>query len=142
MPKTGKFYHECQNLTNVAGVNQTFDAARRHDFNLHDVSLGSTNKAVGSAFFGRLEGCVVVVDTIAGGATKLTVKVCHQADGSQVIIPDTEATIGLNVGSTTAGSIAIKFDFPYLHSDDQIHFFYTCDAGSCRVTASELYWSE
>ena len=142
MAKTGRFYHEVQDLSNITGVNQTFDAARRHDFNLYDLTVGSTYKKVGDAFVGRLEGCVVLVDTIAGGATKLTVKVTHNVDGSQVVIPDTEATIGLNVGSTTAGSIAIKFDFPYLHSDDELHFFYTCDAGTCRVTAAELYWSE
>ena len=142
MAKIGRFYHEVQNLTNVTGVTTTFDAARRHDINLYDISIGSTYKSSGDAYSGRLEGCIVLVDTIAGGATKLIVKVTHNTDGSQVVIPDTEATIGLNVGSTTDGSIAIKFDFPYLHTDDQLHLFYATDAGSCRVTALEFYWSE
>jgi hypothetical protein len=143
MPKTGNFYHEVLNTTDAA-VTDAFAGANRHDINLHDLSVTSSWKKVGGPFVGKLEGCICRVKAIAGGTTKITVKVTHAADGTQVIIPDTEATIAFEVGSTTEGGIAIKFDFPYLFSDDQLHFFYKTDAagGTATIDALEVIWSE
>ena len=141
MAKTGKFYHEVQDLTDVS-VTTSFAAPQRSDINLYNTSVGSSPKKPGSPFAGRLEGMVIRVKSIAGGATKLTIKITHSSAGSQVIIPDTEATIALEVGTLTEGGVAYSFDFTYMHNDDQLHIFYKTDAGTCTVDALELYWSE
>ena len=141
MPKTGNFYHEIQDLTDVSATN-AFAALNRHDINLYDTNIGSVPQQPGSPFFGKLEGMVARVKSIAGGATKITIKITHNQSGQQVIIPDTEATIALEVGSTTEGGFAVKFDFPYVHDDDQLHIFYKTDAGTATIDAIELYWSE
>jgi len=140
MAKTGKFYHEVQSLTDVP-VTNAFVVAQRSDINLYDTSIGSSPKAPGTPFAGRLEGMVIRVKSIAG-ATKLTIKICHSAAGSQVIIPDTEATIALEVGTLTEGGVAYSFDFAHLHTDDDLHIFYKTDLGTCTVDALEFYWSE
>jgi len=141
MAKTGKFYHEVQNLTDVP-VTTTFLAPQRSDIDLYNTSVGSSPRAPGSPFAGRLEGMVIRVKAIAGGATKLTIKITHSATGTQVIIPDTEATIALEVGTLTEGGVAYSFDFAHLHTDDGLHIFYKTDFGTCTVDALELYWSE
>lgn len=143
MPKTGTFYHEILNTDDVACTN-AFSGANRHDINLNATNLGTPPVAAGRPFFGKLEGMVIRVKTLAGAPapTKITIKITHNTSGTQVIIPDTEATIGLEVGSTTEGGCAYRFDFPYVHDDDQLHIFYKADNGTCTVDAVELYWSE
>ena len=143
MPKTGHFYHEVQSTTDVS-VTDAFNAANKTDLNLNDFSLTSGNQKVGGVFIGRLEGLVIRVKSMVNAPTKLIIKVTHSVDGTQVIIPDTEATIALEVGSTTAGGVAYKFDFPYVHTDDEVHIFYKTDVATSTLTvdALELYWSE
>ncbi|MHA2086081.1 MAG: hypothetical protein ACXABD_20240 [Candidatus Thorarchaeota archaeon] len=143
MPKTGHFYHEVQSLTDV-NVSDAFSGANKTDLNLNNFSLTTGVQKVGGVFVGKLEGLIIRVKSIANSPTKLIIKVTHNVDGSQVIIPDTEATIALEVGSTTEGGVAYKFDFPYLHTDDEIHIFYKTDVATstCVVDALEFYWSE
>jgi len=143
MPKTGHFYHEVQSTTDVS-VTDAFNAANKTDLNLNDFSLTTGVQKVGGVFVGRLEGLIIRVKSIVNAPTKLIIKVTHADNGTQVIIPDTEATIALEVGSTTAGGVAYKFDFPFIHTDDQIHIFYKTDVATstCTVDALELYWSE
>jgi hypothetical protein len=143
MPKTGHFYHEVQSTDDVA-VTDAFNVLNRTDIALHDFSQTTGVQKVGGPFVGKLEGLVIRVKNIAGGATKLIIKITHSVVGSQVIIPDTEATIALEIGTTTEGGVAYKFDFPYVHNDDQLHIFYKTDAAASTLTvdALELYWSE
>ncbi len=141
MAKTGKFYHEVQSLTDVP-VTNAFVVAQRSDISLYDTTIGNTFRTPGSTFAGRLEGMVIRVKSIAGGAAKLTVKITHSATGAQIVIPDTEADIALEVGTTTEGGVAYSFDFAHLHTDDDLHIFYKTDAGTCTVDALEFYWSE
>ena len=141
MAKTGRFYHEII-VTTDASVTNAFNTANRHDINLFDCTPKVPGASSPAEFVGRLEGIICRVKTIAGGATKLTVKVAHTSAGTQIVIPDTEATIATEVGSTTEGGIAIKFDFPYGNVDDELHVFYKTDAGTCTVDAIEFLWSE
>ena len=141
MAKTGKFYHEVQSLVDVP-VTNAFAALQKSDIDLYKTSIGSSPKVPGSVFAGRLEGMVIRLKSIAGGATKLTIKITHSVSGTQVIIPDTEATIAFEVGTQTEGGVAYSFDFTYMHTDDELHIFYKTDAGTCTVDALELYWSE
>lgn len=140
MAKTGRFYHEVVSTTDVS-VTTAFAGANKTDINLLDCNPALPGAVAGAPFNGKLEGLVIRVKSIAVGASKLTIKITHNVSGSQVIVPDTEATIGLEVGSTTLGGVAYSFNFPYVHTDDQLHIFYKGD-GNMTVDALELYWSE
>ena len=107
MPKTGHFYHEVQSTTDVS-VTDAFNAANKTDLNLNNFSLTTGVQKVGGVFVGRLEGLIIRVKSIVNAPTKLIIKVTHANNGTQVVIPDTEATIALEVGSTTAGGVAYK----------------------------------
>ena len=106
-----------------------------------DCSPALPGAVAGAPFNGKLEGLVIRVKSIAVGATKLTIKITHAVSGAEVVIPDTEAVVALEVGSTTIGGVAYSFNFPYVHTDDQLHIFYKGD-GNMTVDALELYWSE
>ena len=135
MAKTGRFYHEVVSTTDVS-VTTAFA-----DINLLDCSPALPGAVAGAPFNGKLEGLVIRVKSIAVGATKLTIKITHAVSGAEVVIPDTEAVVALEVGSTTIGGVAYSFNFPYVHTDDQLHIFYKGD-GNMTVDALELYWSE
>ena len=123
MAKTGNFYHEII-LTNDVTVTNAFNGSNRHDIQLFNSTPPVPGVSSPSAFLGRLEGVVVTIKSISGGATKLTVKVCRTNSGTQIVIPDTTADIATDVGSSTEGGVAIKFDFTYGNVDDEIHLFY------------------
>lgn len=143
MAKTGRYYHEVVSTTDVP-VTDAFGALAKSDINLNDCQPTIPGLVSGEKFSGRLEGLIIRVKSIAGGATKLVIKVTHSVAGTQVVIPDTEAVIATEVGTTTEGGVAYKFDFPYLHTDDQLHIFYKTDvaASTLTVDALEFYWSE
>jgi len=140
MPKTGNFYHEVVNTTD-ASVTNAFNASNRTDISLYDVTNGTVVRKVGSPYSGKLQGCIVGVKSVSS-ATKVTVKIAVVSDGTSVIVPDTEATIAFEVGSTTVGAIAISYDFAFCNADDQIHLFYKTDAGTCTVDSVRFFWSE
>jgi len=140
MAKTGRFYHEVVSTTDVS-VTTAFAGGNKTDINLLDCSPALPGAVAGAPFNGKLEGLIIRVKSIAVGATKLTIKITHAVSGAEVIIPDTEAVVSLEVGSTTEGGVAYSFNFPFVHTDDQLHIFYKGD-GTMTVDALELYWSE
>lgn len=143
MPKTGNFYHEVQSTTDVP-VTDAFNAANKTDLQLNNFSQTTGVQKVGGPFVGKLEGLIIRVKNMVNAPTKLIIKITHALNGTQVIIPDTEATIATEVGTTTEGGVAYKFDFPYVHTDDEVHIFYKTDVATSTLTvdALELYWSE
>jgi len=143
MPKTGNFYHEVQSTTDVP-VTDAFNAANKTDLQLNNFSQTTGVQKPGGPFVGKLEGLIIRVKNMVNAPTKLIIKITHALNGTQVIIPDTEATIATEVGTTTEGGVAYKFDFPYVHTDDEVHIFYKTDVATSTLTvdALELYWSE
>tara|TARA_R110002012_G_scaffold316472_2_gene531494 strand:- start:40 stop:465 length:426 start_codon:yes stop_codon:yes gene_type:complete len=141
MPKTGNYYHEVIDTTD-ASVTNAFNASNRTDMNLYNVTNGTVVRKVGSSFSGKLQGCVIGIKSVASSATKVTVKIAVVSDGTSVVVPDTEATIAFEVGSTTVGAIAISYDFVFCNADDQIHLFYKTDTGTCTVDSVRFFWSE
>ena len=129
MAKVGRFVHEIVDGTDV-NIDNAFGLGKQSD-----ISSGTT-------FSGFLEGVIVRLKSVAGGAAKVTVKICHNTNGTGVVIPDTEAEIAFEVGSLTAGAIAIKIDFAHVHTDGTFSMFYKTDAGTATVDQLELYWSE
>ena len=129
MPKVGRFIHEVVSGTDVA-INNAFGLGKQSDI------------SSGSSFSGFLEGVIVRLKSVGGGAAKVTVKICHNTNGTGVVIPDTEAEIAFEVGSVVAGAIAIKIDFAHVHTDGTFSLFYKTDAGTATVDQLELYWSE
>lgn len=138
MGATGKYIHNSNHAVNIA-ASSTYATARRHLIPLNqDIStqLGTTGIRA------RLSGLYILVDTIAAGATTLTVRLTRDLAGDQVVIGDTTATISLGVTTGTSGGVTYKIDVDYTHTDANLYLFWKTDAGTCQVRTIELTWEE
>jgi hypothetical protein len=138
MGATGKYIHNSNHSLNVA-ASSTYATARRHLIPLNqDIStqLGTTGARA------RLSGLYILVDTIAAGATTLTVRLTRDAAGDLPVIGDTTATISTGVTTTTQGGVTYKIDVDYAHTDANLYLFWKTDAGTCNVRTIELTWEE
>ena len=151
MGKVGTYFHDSLNVTPVAAVGTTFDAAK---FHLHDLipDTAYSASAPGVAgvtrktkFASRIEGLHVRVTSIAGGAAKLTCRITADAAGDFVLMPDTEATIATGITTTTSGCVAYEIGIPFfgvLNNDSKFWLWVRCDAGTVTLAQSCLTWSE
>jgi hypothetical protein len=124
------------------GATNAYAAAARHNV---EINFDQSN-IVGSNLAGRgvarLGALYVFVNTIAAGATQLTVRVTRDLAGDVPVIPDTTATITTGVTTATSGSCVFKIDVDYLHSDDNFFCWIRTNAGTCTVNRLELTWEE
>lgn len=96
-----------------------------------------------TSFGGHIGSIFVYVNTIAGGATKLTVRLCRDAAGDECIVPDTEATLSTGITTATDGSAVIKVDIPWAYrGSDNVYPFWKTDAGTCNMVSSAVCWRE
>jgi len=138
MPKTGHFYHSSTVTSNVAAVGTTFDTAK---FHLHELNAGLT---VGTVFKGYVEGLFIRVTNIAGGATKITARLCCDANGDFTFLPDTEATLATGLTTATTGVAVYEFKLPIkqFFGTDDVYLFLKTDAGTVTLANSCITWSE
>jgi hypothetical protein len=96
--------------------------------------------ARGVAILGAL---YVHVNTIAAGATTLTLRLSLDAAGDQPWIGDTTATISTGVTTAAQGAVTIKMDVPFIKPANDILFcHWRTNAGTCTVDRIELTWTE
>tara|TARA_R110000782_G_scaffold14970_2_gene44171 strand:- start:14724 stop:15152 length:429 start_codon:yes stop_codon:yes gene_type:complete len=142
MGKVGRFIWSVRDDTDKAGVGQTFDAAKGYVLSLNSGAQPSGQLA-GGAWRGRIESVVVNIKAIAGGATKLTLKgAMPGASGNVIILPDTEATIALGVGSTTVGAVAYQAGLDWVNNNDDLVLVFKTDAGTVTLDSVQVCWAE
>jgi hypothetical protein len=135
------FLHVSQ-LTGTTALTTAFGTARAH--NLGD---NLPPFAVKPYWLGILDTVNIHVHTIAGGCTKLTVRVTADAAGNESILPDTEATIATGIGTATTGSVAFSAGVGMTNTnptqtDAIVYVWVKTDAGTCNLKESTLTWRE
>jgi hypothetical protein len=140
MAASGKYIHNSVHTGLTIALTNAFNATVRHNLPLNsDMSTSLGNKA-GVA---RLSALWIRVDTIAAGATSLTVRLSRDAAGDQPWVGDTTATISTGITTATAGCVLIKIDVDYKHTaTDSIWLHAKTNAGTCNIKAIELTWEE
>ena len=97
-------------------------------------------------FKGHLSGIYVYLDTVAGGATKVTVRVCRDSNGDECIVPDTEATLAQGNTTSNDASAAIKVDLDWVNGvaggGDNVYTFIKTDAGTAKCNEVRITWTE
>lgn len=138
MGKVGHYYHSSTITSNVAAVGTSFDTAK---FHLHDLNAGLN---VGTVFKGYVEGLYVRVTNIAGGATKITARLCCDADGDFTFLPDTEADLAVGLTTNTTGVAVYEFKLPIrqFFGTSDVYLFIKTDAGTVTLANSCITWSE
>jgi hypothetical protein len=140
MAATGKFIHASTHTgLTIALTNAYVAGAQRHLIPLNQDSPGVVGNKRGIA---RLQALYVHVNTIAAGATSLTVRLTRDAAGNQPWIGDTTATLSTGITTATQGAITVKMDVDYVHEDANLYVHFKTNAGTCTVDRVELTWEE
>ena len=98
-------------------------------------------------WFGILSGIQVYLTSLGGGASTVTVRLCEDAAGDVIIVPDTTATLATGLTTATTGNAMFRVDLP-LRQDlggpgtGELYLFVHVDAGSAVFTGSQLLWME
>lgn len=140
MAAVGKFIHNSVHTgLTIALTNAYVAGAQRH---LIPLNQDQSNVVGSKSGVARLSALWVRVDTIAAGATQLTVRLTRDLAGDQPWLGDTTATISTGITTATVGSILIKIDVDYRHSDQNVYLHAKTNAGTCNIKAIELTWEE
>jgi hypothetical protein len=140
MAKVGSFLHDSFVDDDVAAIDTAFNVARVHVHNLYAGTYISGNQ-----FKDRIDSIIVRLKTIAGGAAKVTIRLCMDAAGDYTIVPDTEADLAFGVTTATTGCAAIYYGAPIknvIGNNDTLYLFVKVDAGTAVLDASCVTWSE
>jgi hypothetical protein len=137
MAKVGRYIHVVKDDTQVAGVAVAFDAGKNTAISLNS-SMGSGARS--DRWSGVIESLVIKCSVASGAPTKLTVRATM--DG-ETVLPDTEADINLNIGSSTVGSVVFKAGLAWAsHESDVLTVYCHCDAGTVDIDEVMCVWSE
>ena len=135
MSKTGRFTHGSTITSNVAAIGTTFDVTK---FHLHQLTIPNTQ------FTNQIEGLFIRVTNIAGGATKITARLCCDPNGDYTFLPDTEADIATGLTTSTTGTVAYAFGLPLkqFFGTSEVYLFIKTDAGTVTLANSFITWTE
>lgn len=135
------FLHASQ-TTGTTGLTTAYGTARAHD-----LGVGLPPFAVKPYWLGILDTLTIHVHAIAGGCSKLTVRVTADALGNEAILPDTQATIDIGIGTATTGSVAYSAGAGLTNvnptqTDAIVYVWVKTDAGTANLKESTLVWRE
>ena len=126
-------------------VGTAFNATARHT---HDLHIGVAPLiAAKKNFFGIVDSIQIVLGTLAGGASKVTIRVTEDLAGNITIVPDTEATLALGIGDPTIGCAVFKVQ-TIIRQDlagpgnGNLYLWVKVDAGSAVFSGSQIAWQE
>lgn len=86
----------------------------------------------------RVSAIYIQVDTIAGGATSLTVRVSPDSTADQILIPDTSATIATGYTTATKGGVVYKVEVDSFLFSDTVYWTVKTNAGTCNVKSLSI----
>jgi hypothetical protein len=135
------FLHVSQ-VTGTTALTNAYGTARAH--NLGD---NLPPFAVKPYWLGIVDTVTIHVHAIAGGCTKLTVRVTADAAGNETILPDTQATIDIGIGTATTGSVAFSAgvglsNLNPTQTDAIVYVWVKTDAGTANLKESTIVWRE
>ena len=136
------FFHTSQ-VTTSRSVTNGFAAAVVHN---HDLLADAVPFMSARAFNCRLEGIVVKLSSIHTDATKVTMRLCLDATGDHVVIPDTEATISKGITTANAGAVAYSVGIPLAQTlagaKGNFYLFVKLDSDTATLDSTTITWSE
>jgi len=140
MAAVGKYIHSSIHTGLSINATNAYVAGQRHAIPLNNDQTGVNGNVRGIGVLGAL---YVHVNTIAGGATTLTLRLSTDAAGDNPWIGDTTATISTGVTTAASGAVTIKMDVPFIKTaNDILYCHWKTNAGTCTVDAINLTWTE
>ena len=139
MAKVGSFIFGSTVTSNVASIGTTFDVTK---FHLHKLLANPNGGDV--PFTNEVDGLYVRVTNIAGGAAKITARLCCDPNGDYTFLPDTEAELAIGLTTATTGVAVWDFGLPLkqFFGTSDVYLFIKCDAGTVTLANSCITWRE
>lgn len=140
MGAQGKYIHSSIHTGLAINLTNAYGAAVRHPIPLNNDQSTVTGNVRG---IGRLSALYIHVNTIAAGATSLTVRLSTDTAGDNPWIGDSTATLSTGVTTATQGAVTFKIDVDFIKSaNDILYCHMKTNAGTCTVDRIELTWEE
>lgn len=126
----------------VLGTSFSTADVHLHDMQAKEVEPVRTNRN----FRGYVKGIHVRLTNI-GAATKVTIRLCADAEGDFSLVPDVEATLAPGLTTSTSACAAFKVDLPLFQvlagpGNGNLYIFAKVDAGTPNFVASCITWME
>lgn len=142
MPARMTTFLHADQTTGTTGLTTSYGTARTHNLGANLPPF-----AVKPYWLGILDTLNLHVHAIAGGCTKLTVRVTSDSTGNESILPDTEATIATGIGTATTGSVAFAAGVGMTNlnptqTDAIVYVWVKTDACTCNLKESTIVWRE
>lgn len=145
MPARVRHFLHHNPVTGTQSVSNAFQLSAVH---AHDLNANVVPFLAERSFLGRVDSIQVVLDTLAGSPspTKVTMRLCEDAAGDIVIIPDTEADLAIGLTTSTIGCAVFKAQ-TIMRQDlgspgnGTFYLFVKVDQGTARFVGSEIFWS-
>ena len=137
------FLHDSLEVPSVAPVLGTaFSAA---DVHVHDMTGELPSFKGAGLFHGIVEGIHVKL-TNAASSTKVTIRLCLDADGDVTIVPDTEADLVAGITTAAEKCAAFSVRLPVFQlfeaTNRNLYLFAKVDAGTPNFAQSCITWRE
>jgi len=81
----------------------------------------------------HISAVYIHVHAIAGGCTKLTLRISPDSTGDEMFVPDTQATLSTGYTNATRGGVVYKVDVDGFLDTDILYWTLKTDAGTCTV---------
>lgn len=118
------------------------------DVHVHDLTAGEVPFLANRAFEGVVAGIHVrLTNAGAPSATKVTIRLCADADGDYTLVPDTEADLVAGVTTTTSQCAAFSVKLPLfqiLDTTGNLYLFAKVDDATSNPNFAQscITWSE
>lgn len=138
MAKVGAFIHTITHAGLALNASTTYGTGRRHNLNLQEDYSGFAPPRLNI----RLGTLNIRMNTIAGGAASVTMRLTRDLAGDDIVFGDTTATISTGVTTADSGNVTFKIDSLYGHTNDNLYCFWKTDAGTAVVDQLVINWEE
>jgi len=81
----------------------------------------------------HISAVYIHVHAIAGGCTKLSLRISPDSTGDEMFVPDTQATLSTGYTNATRGGVVYKVDVDGFLDTDILYWTLKTDAGTCTV---------
>lgn len=94
-----------------------------------------------TAYPHHISAVYIHVHAIAAGATKLTLRISPDANGDEILVPDTQATIATGYTTVTRGGVVYKVDVDAFLDTDTVYWTVKTDAGTATLKDLKITYS-
>jgi hypothetical protein len=114
------------------------------DVHVHDMAATLPAFQKAGNFSGIVEGIHIRLTNLAGGAAKVTIRVCLDPNLDISIVPDTTADLAIGVTTATDGCAAFSVGIPIFQvlTGTTLYLAAHVDAGTAAFSASCITWRE